>query len=294
MRVNKMDFEGVHTALITPFNQQKIDFSALEKILDKQVKGKVSSIVVCGSTGEGYSLSIEERLEMFQFCVKHINGRIRVVASVGTHNTEESVLIAQKAEKLGIDGMMLVTPYYNKPPQDGMYNHFKKIHDATTMPIMLYNIPGRSVVDIHDETIAKLSRLERIVALKDATANLARPYTLREIHKSKITQLTGDDITSLPFYAAGGMGLVSVISNVFPGEFAEIYNLWKHKQVEQAQALHNKFIPFLVALNIETNPISIKYAAHCLGLCSDEMRLPLITLSEDKKAKIKEELDKLK
>jgi len=288
-----MDFEGMHTALITPFKSYNIDFSAVEQILDKQMKAKVASVVVCGSTGEGYSLSIDERLEMFDFCVKYVKGKIKVIASVGTNNTTESISIARSAEELGVDGMMLVAPYYNKPPQEGAYQHFAQIHDATNLPIMIYNIPGRSVIDIADETTAKLSKLKRIFALKDATANLARPFTLREIHKSSITQLTGDDITSLPFYLAGGKGLVSVISNIFPREFVEIYNFWKAGKILDAQNMHNKFIPLLVALNLDTNPISIKYAASCLGLCGEEMRLPLVTTSEDKKAKIKGELDKL-
>lgn len=289
-----MDFEGIHTALITPFLKYKIDFSSLEKILDHQLKSGVASVVVCGSTGEGYSLSVSERLEMFDFCVRYIKGKIKIIASVGTHNTEESVVIAQKAEHLGVDGMMLVTPYYNKPPQEGIYQHFAMIHNATSLPLMLYNIPGRSVVDMRDETISRLSELERIVALKDATGNLARPFTLREIYKSEITQLTGDDITSLPFYAAGGKGLVSVISNAFPIQYAEIYKLWKAGKVAEAQALHNKFIPLLVALNSDTNPISIKYVMSLLNLCTEEMRLPLALLNEHNKAKIKEALESLK
>ena len=137
-----MDFEGIHTALITPFKSEKIDFASVEKILDQQIKAKVTSVVVCGSTGEGYSLSVDERLQMFDFCVKYVKGRIKVVASVGTNNTSESIEIAKSSEKLGIDGMMLVAPYYNKPPQEGLYQHFAKIHDSTSLPIMIYNIPG--------------------------------------------------------------------------------------------------------------------------------------------------------
>jgi 4-hydroxy-tetrahydrodipicolinate synthase len=288
-----MNFEGIHTALITPFSEGVIDFKSLELILDKQIQAGVASVVVCGSTGEGYSLSIDERLEMFDFCVRKVAGKIKVIASVGTHNTKESILIAQKSQMLGIDGMMLVTPYYNKPPQEGLYEHFERIHNATQLPIMLYNIPGRSGIDMQDQTIARLSKLERVVALKDATATLSRPFILREIYKSDIVQLTGDDITSLPFYASGGRGLVSVISNIFPKEFVEIYNLWKASRTPEAQAMHNRFIPLLVALNSTTNPIAIKYAASCFGMCMDEVRLPLVVAHRDIKEQIKMELDKL-
>jgi len=289
-----LNFEGIHTALITPFRDGKIDKIALGKLLDIQIEANVTSIVVCGSTGEGYSLSIDERLELFALCKNYVKGRIKTIASIGTNNTDESVQIAKRAEKLGIDGFMVVAPYYNKPPQEGIYRHFLQIQEATKLPIMAYNIPGRSIIDISDETITRLSKLERIVALKDATGNLARPFSLRNIHKAEITQLTGDDITSLPFYAAGGQGLVSVISNIYPREFVEIYDLWKRGKVREAQDLHNKFIPLLFALNIDTNPICIKYSASHLGLCSDEVRLPLVTLTDEKKAKLRSELDKLK
>jgi 4-hydroxy-tetrahydrodipicolinate synthase len=289
-----MDFRGVHTALITPFKNGKIDYSGIEKILDQQIAAKVTSIIPSGSTGEGYTISREERNELFAFCKNYIAGRIKIVASVGSNCTEDTVSIAREAENIGVDALMLVAPYYNKPSQEGMYMHFKTIHDNTNLPIMIYNIPGRSIVDINDSTITKLSKLDRIEALKDATSNLSRPLTLRNIHHAQITMLTGDDITSLAFYASGGLGVVSVISNALPELFVKIYNLWFSGAINEAQKLHDSLIPLLVAMNLETNPIAIKYVASLLKLCSDEVRLPLITCSADCKLRIKEALDRIK
>jgi 4-hydroxy-tetrahydrodipicolinate synthase len=289
-----MDFRGIHTALITPFKNGGIDYKALEKILDQQIAAKVKSIVPSGSTGEGYLISAQEREELFAFCKEYTKGAVKIVASVGTNNTKESIINAQIAEKIGVDALMIVAPYYNKPPQEGIYNHFKEIHDAISLPIMVYNIPGRSIIDISDETLAKLAKLERVVALKDATGNLSRPLTLRNIHNSNLVMLGGDDITSLAFYANGGMGVVSVISNILPAQFVAIYDAWFSGNVAQAQKMHDKLIPLLVALNIETNPIAIKYAASLFNLCSDEVRLPLVTMSSDKKNIIKTQVDRLK
>ena len=287
-----MDFRGVYTAIITPFKDGEIDYKSVVKTLDLQIKAKVTGVLLCGSTGEGSTISCAEKLEFFEFCKNHIAARIKIIASVGTNDTVETIHMAKKVEMLGVDGLMVVAPYYNKAPQEGLYQHFAKIHAATTLPILIYNNPGRTSIDISDEVISRLATLGRF-ALKDSTYNLSRPLALRNIHHADLVMISGDDMTSFAFYVCGGQGICSVAGNVFPEIFVKIYNLWVSGKVVEAAKLHDSLVPLLVAMNLDTNPITVKYAASLLDLCHEDVRLPLVTTSADKKAKIKSEVDKL-
>lgn len=283
-------FQGALTALITPFKNQQIDTHCFTNLVERQITAGIHGLIPCGTTGESPTLSHEEHHYVVELCVKAAKKRVPVIAGAGSNSTEEAIAMAKHAEKIGADGVLIVTPYYNKPTQEGLFQHFKAIHDAISIPIILYNIPGRSVIDMSDETITRLAELKNIIGIKDATGNLERPSRLRLMIGSHFQQFSGDDSTALAFNAQGGIGCISVTSNLFPKECAELQNLWFAEKPKQALALHDRLMKVHKVMFCESNPTPVKYAAHLLGLCTEEVRLPLVPLSRANQPLIKQAL----
>jgi 4-hydroxy-tetrahydrodipicolinate synthase len=297
-------FEGLYTAVITPFTKNgDIDLNALGKILEFQISSGVDGVVVCGTTGESATLSEGEQDTIISHSVKVVNSRIKVIAGTGSNCTIKAIRLTQNASKHKIDGVLSVVPYYNKPTQEGIYEHFKAIHDNTNTPIILYNVPGRTVTNMSDETIANLAKLQRIISLKDATGDLARVYTLKyELEKHNITKkftlISGEDMTAVSFNASGGCGLISVVSNVVPDICAKIQKLsLKQASLQQNIAEANKLQHKLTNLNrilfLQSNPIPVKYAMHLMSYCESYTRLPLTQPTQDIANLIKNELQNL-
>ncbi|MBL6785335.1 MAG: 4-hydroxy-tetrahydrodipicolinate synthase [Rickettsiales bacterium] len=279
-------FKGIFTALITPFKNNQIDVPAFAKIIEYQIENGVSGIVPCGTTGESPTVSHEEHEFIIEQAVKIANGRIKVVAGTGSNSTKESIELTQAAEKLGADAALLVTPYYNKPTQEGLYLHFKTIHDQTNIPIILYNIPGRSIIDLSNETLERLFKLERIVGIKDATGDLTRPIELQKVLSKDIAHFSGEDDNALDFYQTGGNGIISVTSNILPNIVADVFKNWSEGNLDEAKKLQESLKELNSALFCETNPIPIKFAMAKTGFCSDEIRLPLTSPSKEAQTKI--------
>jgi len=285
---------GMLTALITPFKNNKIDESAYEKLIEHQIKSGIHGLVPCGSTGEFATLEEQEILQTIKLCVEVANKRIPVIAGIGTNNTIKTVNFAQIVSKLGVDAVMAVVPYYNKPSQKGLYEHYKLIHDAINIGLVLYNVPGRTVTDLLPATTAQLARLPRVIALKDATANLERPLQiLSQLQSTNFTLLSGDDVTFVAHNINGGHGSISVASNVVPKQMVQIQNLCQQGKYNQALELHMKLLPLYDILFCESNPVPVKYALELMGVCSSAVRLPLWELSDGNKEKVRNVLKKL-
>ncbi len=288
-------FKGCITALVTPFKSGKIDYKALEKLISLQIKEGINGIVLCGSTGEAATISKDERKELIKAAKSIIKKRIPLIVGTGTNCTKTTIEYTQEAEELGANGALVVAPYYNKPTQEGIYQHFAAISKSTKLPVIIYNVPARTVININDQTIARLAKLKNICGVKDASGDLTRPLSL-QIHtlNNKFTMLSGDDITAVAFNASGGHGVISVTSNALPKLCTRIQSLCTKGDYEAARKEHQKLVPIHLGLFCETNPVPIKYALHLLGLISPEMRLPLVELQEESKTKIKSILKSLK
>ena len=287
-------FEGVFTALLTPFNYGKVDFISFEKMVNWQIHSGVNGLVIGGSTGEGQSLEKDELLEMIQIAVKLSQGRVKIIANTGSNNTVNSMNLTNKAEDLKVDGVMLVAPYYVRPTQEGLYQHFKAVHDSSNIPIIIYNNPSRAGVDISNETIIRLSELKRINAIKDSAGNPIRCAQLKLNVNNNFKILSGDDILTLPFYAQGADGVVSVTSNIVPSLIMQLHNLWTDNKILEAMELQSILLPLNEALFCEPNPVCVKYMASKFELCSSDLRLPLVTPSEKSKELLSETLENLK
>ncbi|GBQ92966.1 4-hydroxy-tetrahydrodipicolinate synthase [Gluconacetobacter liquefaciens] len=285
-------FKGSITALITPMNDDgSLDFPALGRFLDWQVTEGSSGVVPMGTTGESPTLTHDEHARVVEYTVQVVAGRVPVIAGAGSNSTAEAVNMARHAKAAGADAVLVVAPYYNKPTQEGLYRHFMAVADATDLPLIVYNIPGRSVVDISVETMARLARHARIVGVKDATANLLRPIQVRRaIGHKPFNQLSGEDGTVVSFLAAGGDGCISVTSNVAPRLCAELHRAWQDGRVADAMALQDRLSPLHDALFCESNPAPVKYAASLLGLGGETCRLPLAPLTEPSRALVREAL----
>ena len=289
-------FQGLYTALITPFKKGKVDYAAFEKLIQWQIKEGVHGLVPCGTTGESPTLSHEEHVQVVEQCVRLAKGKVKVLAGTGSNATDEAILLTKHAEKSGADGALIITPYYNKPTQEGLYQHFKAIHDATRIPIIVYNVPGRCVVDMSDALTARLAELPRIIGIKDATGNLERPSTLSLAlgnKAKKFVQFSGEDTTAVAFNVQGGSGVISVTSNIAPKLCAEVQNLSLAGKTKEAIALQQKLMPLHKIMFCETSPGPVKYAASLLGLCSEELRLPLVPPSAEHKKLIKQTMAKI-
>lgn len=273
-------FKGSITALITPFRNGEIDWQAFEKLVEWQIESGTDGVVPCGTTGESPTLSHEEHRNVVERCVRIVAGRIPVIAGTGSNSTREAIDLTRHAQKAGANAALVVTPYYNKPTQDGLYEHYKALHSETDIPIIIYNIPGRSVIDISTDTMCRLAEMPRIVGVKDATADLARPLNLRNRLGDRFCQLSGEDATATGFLAQGGHGCISVTSNVAPALCALIHDCWQSGDLAGMERARDTLAPLHKALFCETSPAPVKYAASCLGYGSDEVRLPLVVASK--------------
>ncbi len=289
-------FKGAITALITPFKNDKVDEKAFQSFVDWQIKKGIHGLVPCGTTGESPTLSHEEHNRVVELCVEAAGGRVPVIAGTGSNSTVEAIQLAEHAKKAGADAILVATPYYNKPNQEGLFQHYKAINDAVEIPLILYNIPGRSVVDMTDQTIARIAKnLKNVVGLKDATGNLGRVGSLRvALEGQKFCLLSGDDGTAVAFNAEGGIGCISVTSNIAPDRVAAVQNATLAWDYKKALELHSELISVHSSMFCDSSPGPAKYAAELLGLCGSDVRLPVTKPGDDKKAIIKAALQKAK
>ena len=285
-------FRGTFTALVTPFRDGAIDTSAFEKLIEAQIAAGITGIVAVGTTGESPTVSPEEREQLIRLSVTTANKRCQVLAGTGSNATHHAVRDTKTAEKLGVDGALLVAPYYNKPSQEGLFRHFKTIAEATSLPIMLYNIPGRCGVDIGTDTVVRLARqCQNIVSIKEASGSVERISELRARLPESFTILSGDDSLTLPFMSVGAVGVVSVASNLFPAEVCALVHAYQSGDVKSAVKLHRNMFPLFRDLFIEPNPVPIKTALGWHGAMSGEVRLPLCEMSDSNQARLRKTLD---
>jgi 4-hydroxy-tetrahydrodipicolinate synthase len=284
----KTSFRGSFTALVTPFKNGALDEKAFRALVGWQIAEGTHGLVPVGTTGESPTLSHDEHKRVVEWCVDEAKGRVPVVAGSGSNSTEEAIDLSRHAEKAGADAVLVVTPYYNKPTQEGLYQHFKAIDEAIGIPIIIYNIPGRSVIDMSVDTMKRLFELKNIAGVKDATANMVRVSQQRVEIGPDFNQLSGEDGTALGFNAHGGHGCISVTSNVAPRLCAEFQGACLRGDYATALALNDKLMPLHLALFIETNPSPAKYALSVLGRCTESVRLPLVLLEDKTKAAVRD------
>lgn len=281
-----------YTALVTPFKNNKIDEKALEKLVEFQIAGGVSGIVPCGTTGECPTLSHEEHNLVIELCVKIAAGRVKIMAGTGSNSTDEAVQMTSHAKKVGADSCLIVAPYYNKPTAEGIFQHYQAL-DKCGIPLFIYNVPGRSVINISDDNLARLSELKNVVGIKDATGDLARIASMRLKIKKEFSYLSGEDVTAVGYNAMGGNGVISVTSNITPKLVSDLQKATMKGDYAAALKIQDQLTDLHDAMFCETNPIPVKYAASLMGLCSAETRLPLVTPSAAAKVKIEGEMKKL-
>ncbi|HEU4518518.1 MAG TPA: 4-hydroxy-tetrahydrodipicolinate synthase [Microvirga sp.] len=281
---------GSITALVTPFRDGAVDEEAFRSHIDWQIENGTHGLVPVGTTGESPTLSHREHERVVEICVEAAGGRVPVIAGAGSNSTAEAVAFSRHAEAVGADAVLIVTPYYNKPTQEGLYQHFKAINDAIGLPILIYNIPGRSVIDMAVDTMARLFELKNIVGVKDATANVARVSLQRQAMGPDFVQLSGEDATALGFMAHGGHGCISVTSNVAPRLCSEMQEACLAGDYGAALRVQDRLMPLHTALFVETNPAPAKFALSALGRMSDEVRLPMVPVSERTRATVRSAL----
>src|SRR5437762_4979527 len=285
-------FRGTFTAVVTPFRNGDVDFAAFEKLAEAQIAAGITGVIAVGTTGESPTLTHDEKHEVIERAIKIANGRCKVIAGAGTNSTRDSIEATKFAEKAGADGALLVAPYYNKPSQEGLFRHFKAIAGATSLPIMLYNIPGRCSVDIVPETVARLANeCRNIVSIKEASGSVERINELRRQLPDAFTILSGDDSLTLPFIAVGAVGVVSVASNLFPSEVSALVRACESGDLKSAEKLHRTLLPLFKDLFIEPNPVPVKTALGWRGAMSPEVRLPLCEMSEANTARLRKTLE---
>ena len=284
-------FSGAFTALITPFRNGEVDVEALEGMVEFGIKGGVSGLVPCGTTGETPALSEKEDRLVIETVVRVAAGRVAVIAGTGSNSTDMAIKYTRMAEEAGADGSLQVSPYYNKPTQEGLYRHFAAVAENTSLPLVLYNIPGRTGVTISAETTARLAEVPNIVGTKEATHSMDMASDIRRLCGEEFSILSGDDSLTLPIVALGGHGVISVASNVAPAAVSDMVGALLNGDRERGRELHYDLLPLFRALFLETNPIPVKAAASLLGLCSDEMRLPMVPLADENLAKLREVME---
>jgi 4-hydroxy-tetrahydrodipicolinate synthase len=285
-------FRGTFTALVTPFRDDHVDTAALEKLLENQFASGVTGVVAVGTTGESPTLTHEERESVISKCAEMGKGHSTVLAGTGSYSTREAIEATERAEALGVDGALVVSPYYNKPSQEGLFRHFKAIADAVSIPIMLYNIPGRCGVDINPDTVVRLAESSRnIVSIKEASGSVERVSELRGRLPESFTVLSGDDSLTLPFMAVGAAGVVSVASNLIPAEVCALVKAFEGKDAAAAEKLHRRMFPLFKDLFIEPNPVPVKRALEWRGAMSSACRLPLCEMSPANEARLRKTLE---
>ena len=280
-------FQGSFTALITPFKDGAVDEAAFQAFVEWQIDQGSHGLVPCGTTGESPTLTHEEHNRVVDLCIEAAGGRVPVIAGTGSNSTDEAIALTKHAKKAGADAALVVTPYYNKPTQRGLYEHYKAIRDAADIPIIIYNIPGRSVVNMTTETMSELGELSGIVGVKDATADLARVSATRLLLGSNFVQLSGDDATALAAMVYGAHGCISVTANVAPRMCAQFQEACLKADYASALAYHDRLMPLHTSLFLETSPSPVKYAVSVMGMCSEDLRLPMVGVSEETKDRIR-------
>ena len=280
-------FKGSIVAIVTPFKKGKFDEKAYGDLIEWHISQGTHGIVPCGTTGEASTLDFEEHYRVIEVAVKAANKRIPIIAGTGANSTDEALEITKKAKKLGADGALLVTPYYNKPTQEGLYRHYKLIAEKVDIPMVLYNVPGRTAVNMLPSTVARLAECKNIVAIKDATGDMKQASELIRLCGDRINVISGDDFTTFPMLALGGKGAISVTANIAPKDSADMFNEWEKGNISKARKLHYKLEPLNSAMFIETNPIPVKTALALMGRIQEEFILPLCEMSPANKEKLK-------
>ena len=290
-------FKGSNVALITPFKNNELDVDAYLKLIHFHLENGTNGLVPAGTTGESPTLNHKEHEKVIEICINEAKGKIPVIAGTGSNSTEEAVSLTKHAEKAGADGALVVTPYYNKPTQEGLYQHYKKINDNTNIPIIIYNIPSRCVIDMSVDTMARLFELKNIVGVKDATGDLNRlDQTIKKLG-SEFIQLTGEDGLAFKFNQRGGVGIISVTANIAPKLCSDMQKYSKsdsENEIKEAEKIDQMLQPLHKSLFIESNPAPTKYAAKLLGLCGDEIRLPLVNIKKETEEEVEKALSSLK
>lgn len=286
-----MNFGQVLTAMVTPFDHNgEIDYKAARTLVNYLINNGTDGLVVAGTTGESPTLTTEEKVELFKFVVEVVDGRVPVIAGTGSNNTRASISLTKKAEKSGANGIMLVTPYYNKPSQEGLYQHFKAIAEATSLPVMLYNIPGRSVVNISVETVVRLSEISNIVAIKEASGNLDAMADIISKTADDFTLYSGDDGLTLPVLSIGGAGVVSVAAHIIGNEMQDMINNFKNGNLQDAATKHRKLLPIIKALFAAPSPSPVKAALNMSGVIVGDVRLPMVPLNDEERKALQKAL----
>ena len=279
-------FKGSIVAIVTPFLNGAIDEDKLRSLVEFQIENGTDAIVPCGTTGEASTLDFDEHYRVIEIVVQQVNKRIPVIAGTGSNSTKEAIELTAHARKLGADGALLVTPYYNKPSQEGLYRHFKAVAEAVALPQVLYNVPGRTSVNLLPETVARLAEIPNIVAIKEATGSLQQASEILALCGDKLDVLSGDDFITLPMMACGAKGVISVVANIMPKEVATLVDAFVAGKMEEARKLHLKLLKIANAMFIETNPVPVKTAVALMGMASDEVRLPLAPMADVNRAKL--------
>jgi 4-hydroxy-tetrahydrodipicolinate synthase len=279
-------FTGSMTALVTPFRAGELDLAALGRLVEMQIAGGTHALVPCGSTGEAATLTHAEHVDIIREVVRLADRRVPVIAGTGSNSTAEAIRLTRGAEEAGADAALLITPYYNRPTQEGLYHHYAAVAEATRLPLILYNIPARTACNMTPETIGRLSRLRNVVGVKEASGSLAQVLEVIEAAEPEFAVYAGDDILTLPIMAAGGKGVISVAANVVPREFAELAGALLAGDLERGRAAMHRLLPLVRALGLEVNPIPVKTALALMGKCAEEFRLPLTCMSEPNRSRL--------
>ncbi|GAB4543920.1 MAG: 4-hydroxy-tetrahydrodipicolinate synthase [Thermodesulfovibrionia bacterium] len=283
-------FRGSIVAIVTPFKDNRIDEDALGNLIEWHISEGTNAVVPCGTTGESATLDYDEHYRVIEFTIEAVNKRIPVIAGTGANSTEETIMMTKRAKEMGADGALLVTPYYNKPTQEGLYRHYKEVANKVDIPIVLYNVPSRTGVNLLPQTVARLSEIENIVAIKEATGDMKQVSEVIRLCGDRISVLSGDDFTTFPLLALGGKGVISVTANVAPRDVSAMCKAWEDGDIEGARRLHYKLEPLNKAMFIETNPIPVKTALSMMGRIKEGLRLPLCPMSDDNREKLKRTL----
>jgi 4-hydroxy-tetrahydrodipicolinate synthase len=283
-------FKGSIVAIVTPFKGGKLDEEAYRELIEFQIENGTSAIVPTGTTGESATLNMEEHARVIDIAVEAVNKRLPVIAGTGGNSTNEAIELTAHAKKVGVDATLQVTPYYNKPTQEGLYQHFKAIAEAVSLPQVLYNVPGRTSVNMLPETVARLAELPEVVAIKEASGSLSQMAEIVKLAGDKITLLSGDDNVTLPVLAIGGTGVISVVANIVPKDMADMITAWEGGNVNRARELFLKLLPLCQAMFYETNPIPVKTSLALMGKIGGELRLPLAPISPANEEKLKKAL----
>ncbi|HEY1720849.1 MAG TPA: 4-hydroxy-tetrahydrodipicolinate synthase [Magnetospirillaceae bacterium] len=279
-------FKGSITALITPFKNGAVDEKSFQSFVDWQIAEGTDGLVPVGTTGESPTLSHDEHNRVVELCIEAAKGRVPVIAGAGSNSTEEAISLTKHAKKAGAAAALHVVPYYNKPTQEGMYQHFKAIHDAVDLPIIIYNIPGRVVVEMNIDTMARLAKLPNIVGVKDSTNDVSRVTRTRVAIGEKFCQLSGEDANITGFLMQGGHGCISVTANIAPGLCAKLHDAWAARDLDTVATIRDRLAPLHDSMFVETNPSPVKYAASLLGKCAEDVRLPMVGVSDANKQKV--------